>query len=210
MTTFARAERAALSDLLKELGPEQPTLCEGWTTADLAAHLVARERRPDASLGLIIRPLRSYTERVRDSIRARPYTELVHLVATGPPKLSLFAVPGVDEAVNGMELFIHHEDVRRAQPTWEPRQLSPAAEARIWQRLRQGGRLLFRRSPVGVRLRGSAGEVVVAKDTAPSVTITGAPGELLLYAFGRGANARVELEGEEAAVQRLQSTRFRV
>jgi hypothetical protein len=36
-------ERLELCDLLLELGPDAPTLCEGWTTADLAAHLVLRE-----------------------------------------------------------------------------------------------------------------------------------------------------------------------
>jgi uncharacterized protein (TIGR03083 family) len=46
--TLARAERAALCDLFDEVGPDAPTLCAGWTTRDLAAHLVIRERRADA------------------------------------------------------------------------------------------------------------------------------------------------------------------
>ena len=48
--SFARDERIALCDLLDETGPEAPTLCEGWRTLDLAAHLVLREHRPDAAL----------------------------------------------------------------------------------------------------------------------------------------------------------------
>src|SRR5882762_622635 len=36
-------ERRELCDLFLELGPDAPTLCEGWTTLDLAAHLVLRE-----------------------------------------------------------------------------------------------------------------------------------------------------------------------
>ncbi len=39
-------ERAELCDLFDELGPDAPTLCGDWTTADLAAHLVVRERNP--------------------------------------------------------------------------------------------------------------------------------------------------------------------
>ena len=50
-TRHARAERASLCDLLAEVGPDAPTLCEGWTTALLAAHLVVRERRPDGGPG---------------------------------------------------------------------------------------------------------------------------------------------------------------
>lgn len=43
---FDAAERSHLSDLLDELGPEAPTLLAPWTTRDMAAHLVLRERDP--------------------------------------------------------------------------------------------------------------------------------------------------------------------
>jgi uncharacterized protein (TIGR03083 family) len=44
--TYAQDERAALAALLHETGPDGPTLCEGWQTRDLAAHLALRARRP--------------------------------------------------------------------------------------------------------------------------------------------------------------------
>ena len=50
--SYSREERLALCALLDETGPDAPTLCEGWTTGDLAAHLVLRERRPDAAAGV--------------------------------------------------------------------------------------------------------------------------------------------------------------
>ncbi|HET6969240.1 MAG TPA: TIGR03085 family protein, partial [Ornithinibacter sp.] len=56
-TPVARAERLALCDTLLELGPEAPTLCDPWRTRDLAAHLVVRERRPDAAIGIWLPPL---------------------------------------------------------------------------------------------------------------------------------------------------------
>ena len=52
--SVASDERAALCDLLDELGPDQPTLCEGWQTRDLAAHLVVREHRLDAAPGILL------------------------------------------------------------------------------------------------------------------------------------------------------------
>ncbi len=55
--SVARAERAALADLMLEVGPDSPTLCGDWTTRDLAAHLVLRERRPEAA-GLVVPALR--------------------------------------------------------------------------------------------------------------------------------------------------------
>jgi hypothetical protein len=50
---LARQDRLALCDLFDELGPDAPTLNEGWSTADLAADLVARDRRPDSVPGLL-------------------------------------------------------------------------------------------------------------------------------------------------------------
>ena len=115
--TYARDERLALSALLDELGPDQPTLCAGWRTADLAAHLVLRERRPDAALGVLGGPLAGHTRRVQQRLTERtPFPELVGQIRTGPPRASLFAIPGADARANSVEYFVHHEDVRRAQP----------------------------------------------------------------------------------------------
>ena len=139
--TFARDERTALCALLDETGPGAPTLCEGWRTVDLAAHLVLRERRPDAAAGVMGGPLAGYTQRVQRGLIARmPYRQLVDEFRNGPPKLSAFRIPGVDERANVVEFFVHHEDVRRAQPDWQPRELehglaerSAAEDGRIKQ-----------------------------------------------------------------------------
>src|SRR3954454_14827767 len=124
MTTVAHEERDQLCDLMLERGPDAPTLCEGWTTRDLAAHLVVREHRPDSAPGIMFKPFAGWTEKVRRGRAAKSYEETVRLVESGPPTLSLFAVPGVDAAANTMEYFIHVEDVRRAGPDGaEPREL---------------------------------------------------------------------------------------
>ena len=68
---WARAERLLLCDLLTRIGPDAPTLCQGWTTGDLAAHLVTRERRPDAGPGLVVPLLAGHTERVQRKITKR-------------------------------------------------------------------------------------------------------------------------------------------
>jgi hypothetical protein len=39
---LATTERAALADLFVTLGPDQPTLDEGWDTRDLLVHLLVR------------------------------------------------------------------------------------------------------------------------------------------------------------------------
>ena len=62
MTRHARAEREALCDTLMEVGPDVPTLCGTWTSADLLAHLIVREGRPDQAAGILAAPLAGRTE----------------------------------------------------------------------------------------------------------------------------------------------------
>jgi uncharacterized protein (TIGR03085 family) len=208
MSTHAKRERLLLADLLETSGPQAPTLCEGWTTRDLAAHVVVRERRADAAGGIVIKPLAARMERVQSEFAARPYEELIQLIRTGPPRMSLFALKPIDEAANTVEFFIHAEDVRRAQPDWAPRELDPVFADALWRRLETSARVMGRRSPVGMVLRRPNGQTVVAHKGTPVVTVTGDVGELLLFASGRQDAARVELEGEENAVAKLRAAKL--
>src|SRR5215467_13786937 len=152
--SYARDERTALCALLDETGPGAPTLCEGWRTVDLAAHLVIRERRPDAAAGLMGGPLAGHTRRVTEQLSTRtPFPDLVQLIRSGPPAMSIYRLPGMDERLNLVEFFVHHEDVRRGADGWQPRDLSDGLTDALWQRL-SASKLLFRRSPVGVELPG--------------------------------------------------------
>ena len=208
--TLARTERLALCDLLTEVGADAPTLCEGWTTFDLAAHLVVRERRPDSGPGLVVSALAGWTERVRVGAKQRGYDRLVELVRNGPPAFSPFALPGADAAANTIEYFVHHEDVRRARPGWEPRVLAPEADEELWRRVTRGSRMGFRKVGAGVVLRRPDGATYEARAGSPAVTIEGAAGEIALFSSGRGAHARVELTGDPAALEALAAARLGV
>ncbi|MEV8436545.1 TIGR03085 family metal-binding protein [Actinosynnema sp. NPDC051121] len=194
----AQDERRLLTELFAEVGPDAPTLCDPWRTRDLAAHLVLRERRPDAAAGILAKPLAGHTQRVQDAYAARPWDELVDLVRVGPPRFSPYAL--VDELVNAVEYFVHHEDVRRAREDWEPRSPDPVRDALLWRRLAPTARLMYRKSPVGVVLRRPDGEVIVARRGADPVVLTGQVSELVVHVFGRAA-ARVEYDGEDGAVR---------
>ena len=200
---LATEERSGLVALFTEVGPDAPTLCEGWRTRDLAAHLVIRERRLDAAPGIAIAAFAGHTKKVQDEYAAKPWPELVELVRTGPPGYSPFGLKPVNELVNGTEYFIHHEDVRRARPEWTPRPADPARDAALWKAAARIARIAYRRSPVGVALRQPDGETVVAKRGPDTVTLSGAPGELLLHAFGR-SQCRIEFDGSEKAVAAVQ------
>lgn len=203
MSTHAKRERLLLADLLESSGPEAPTLCEGWTTRDLAAHLVVRERRADAAGGILIKPLQARLERVQAEFAAKPYEELIQLIRTGPPKMSPYALKQVDEAANTVEFFVHTEDIRRAQPDWTKRELDPVFADTLWKRLETGARIYGRRAPVGLVLRRPNGQTAVAHKGTPVVTVTGEPDELLLFASGRQSAADVELEGDKEAITKV-------
>ncbi|MFJ8945892.1 TIGR03085 family metal-binding protein [Streptomyces sp. NPDC102395] len=203
MSTFAKRERLLLADLLETAGPTAPTLCEGWQTRDLAAHVVVRERRPDAAGGLLIKQLASRLDRTMEEFVAKPYAELIQLIRTGPPRFSPFQLKPVDEAANTVEFYVHAEDVRRAQPDWSARELDPVFQDALWSRLERTARLTGRSAPTGLVLRRPDGRTVVANRGTPVVTATGEPSELLLLLYGRQSAAQVDLAGDHEAITRL-------
>jgi uncharacterized protein (TIGR03085 family) len=218
--SYSREERLALCALLEKTGPDAPTLCEGWNTGDLAAHLVLRERRPDAAGGILGGPLAGYTTRVQNRIRARtPFPDLIETIRSGPPRLSVMAIPGMDERANAVEFFVHHEDVRRAGPGWEPRDISSGESAMLWQRLRLA-RFMLRKAPVGVELArddidtgeaspGGPAYRITAKNATPAVTVIGSPAELTMWVMGRTTGTRVRFDGIETAVNKLTVANWR-
>ena len=174
-----------------------PTLCEGWTTRDLVAHLLVRERRPDALPGLVFGPLASYTARVQNRLAtSTKWEDLVELFASGPPVLSVFKV--LDPVASIHEMFVHHEDVRRAQTGWEPRELDASTAAAVKRRVaiisRAGMAKSMAAVPARLTLRTHDGQTVVTVGNGSPVTVTGEPLELLLFAFGRNA-VRVDFGG---------------
>jgi uncharacterized protein (TIGR03085 family) len=203
--SLARAERAALSDTLDRTDPDRPTLCAGWTARDLLAHLLVRERQPWASVGMFVPALAGITDQAMRSYADTPWSQQVEELRSGPPAWSPTRLPRVDEAVNGAELYIHHEDVRRGEPGWEPRPADETRDAALWALVTRMGRLLYRRSPVGVAVRRPNGEQAVIRTGRGLVTVEGEPGEILLHGSGRDA-ARVELRGEPADVAALTGT----
>jgi len=195
----AQRERHELCDLFVELGPGAPTLCEGWTTLDLAAHLVVRERRPDSGPGLVWPTLAGYTDRVRLAARDRmTWPELIDAVRRGPPAL----LRPLDSAMNTVEFFIHVEDVRRAQPEWEPRSLPPSLSDALWKRVGASG--MAKRVGATVALT-SPGRAPKVAGSGPEVTLDGDPGEHTMFGAGRQGAARVVISGDADRAAELRS-----
>jgi uncharacterized protein (TIGR03085 family) len=209
MRHFDAVERAQLCDLLDELGAEAPTLLEPWTTRDLAAHLLLREFDLLAAPGLVLSGAWGrFAERRRRALASTDFSWLVARVRAGPPP-GFFRIGWVRRFPNLNELFVHHEDVRRANGRG-PRTNEPVMDEALWRNVNQARWFLSRRlRGAGLELQwAGTAETVRARGGQPTARIAGSPGELLLYLFGRQRAAQVEVEGPAAAVEAVQRTRF--
>lgn len=196
---FCETERATLAQLLLELGPDAPTLCEGWTARDLAVHLFIREHRPLAAAGIFLPAFAEKLAREEQVQRERPFEELVADWAKGPKLKAL------DPVMNTAENFVHLEDLRRGPllglgpfgAQGEPRQgiaprgFSERQERELLKVL--GGiakRTLKSELPVVLEPQGFPRMVLcdrrgVARDGQAVVSVRGRVGEILLWVFGR-------------------------
>jgi uncharacterized protein (TIGR03085 family) len=202
---LATAERAAICDEFERVGPDRPTLCAGWTTHDLLAHLLVRERQPWASPGIVVPALNQVTERAMQKFADVPWPRMINQLRAGAPGWSPFRINKVDEFANGGEFFVHHEDVRRGEPGWVPRPADPVRDAQLWELLARMSRVLFRKSSSGIVLCRPSGEQQVVKTGQGVLTIVGEPSELVLLAFGRSA-VQVQYEGDPALVKEFTAT----
>jgi uncharacterized protein (TIGR03085 family) len=203
-------ERAELCDLFEQVGPDAPTLSGDWTTADLAAHLVVRERDLLGSPGILIPWFAGLTERrMEHQLRRHGYQGLIDLVRSGPP-FGPMKIPQVRALANLVEFFVHHEDVRRPAGL-APRTDRPDLDDGLWSTLGHMAPLMVRKAGVsGVRvvLRRDNGQEHAAGKGDDTVVISGPAGELVLELYGRRSVAQVAYAGPDGAVARVRAAEF--
>ncbi len=205
----SQVERARLCLMLDEFGPHAPTLSGEWDTHHLAAHLWVREGNPLRRVRIALPGKASGAIEAR--VAEGDYAALVEDVRSGPPRLSIYGTSKTDKLFNTLEFFVHHEDVRRAMPTFATRHLPQWAQDEIWGQIRVFVKVLMRKSPVGVVLAPSDRDdaVLAVRGNAPAV-LRGLPTELALFAYGRGEVADVDVTGSADSVARLRETTFAV
>jgi uncharacterized protein (TIGR03085 family) len=147
--------------------------------------------------------LSGYTAMVQDKVaRSKSWDDLLGLVSSGPPLYSPFKL--LDPVANLGEMFIHHEDVRRAVDDWQPRVLDPSTAGLLRRQLGLMSRLMLSKLPAQVVLRTPAGGQIARVGRGDTVTVTGDPQELLLFVAGRDA-IRVEFDGAPEAIAAVQA-----
>lgn len=198
--TVAQLERAGLADAMSELGADAPTLCEGWTDYDMAAHVVVREHKALSGLGITIPKLASLHDNAIVKAKERhSFQALVEKFRDGPP----LRWKPVDKLFNSSEYFIHHEDVRRGggDHTPRPEDEIAAIEEQLWKDYKRGAKFAVRSiKGVGIDLVTPDGATITAREAQPKVSIVGRPGEIALYLAGRRSAAQVKLEGDPEAI----------
>ena len=203
---MARTERTALCDTALQVGEDQPTLCGDWTVKDLVVHLLVRERSPGA-VGIAVAPLSRVTDAEMRRFGRTDFAVLVERLRSGPPLWSPYGVPKLDAMFNTLEFFVHHEDIRRSQRGWAPRELTDEQQKLLWSMVRTAGKGLVRKAAVSVTLEnattGSRAVLKDARDIPGPVVVTGLPSEVTMFAFGRQGQAQVELSGPPEAITAL-------
>jgi len=206
MEPMSRTERAALCNTALEAGEHAPTLCGRWTVKDLVIHLLVRERDPLGSPGILFPRLESLTDLSARRLASQDFSSLVERVRSGPPKWSPMALPPLDRAVNTLEYFVHHEDIRRAGTHWEPRELTEREQKALWKAITVAGKGLVRPAGVPVEIRWPRDErersAVLRKGDEPAV-VSGSPAELTMFLFGRAQHGALEFSGPEHHVLEL-------
>ena len=198
---YAQIERQELCDLFESVGPDHPTLCEGWSAADLAAHLVLRENSLKAvglvAPGYLAKKLAKATKKLA---KKKSFEELVDKVRSGPP----FYLKRFDEAMNLFEFFVHHEDVRRGVSGFTPRTDINDLEDALWAKQERSSKLLVRGlKDVDLKLLSSSGETIHLGGGGKPVVLEGKPSELALFLFGRRDSSEVKLTGDSEAINEV-------
>jgi uncharacterized protein (TIGR03083 family) len=191
-------ERRALGALLRELTParwEHPSLCQGWTVRDVAAHVIAW---PDTTVAQALvatwRARLRYNRMIRDEARRRAARQTSQILADFDRLAgSRHRPPFVTCHEALVDVVVHTQDI--ALPLGlrhdMPREASAHCATRVW---RIGFPFWARRRLSGLRLEATDVDWSVGEG-AP---VEGPVGSLLLLLTGRRA-ALERLTGEGAA-----------
>jgi uncharacterized protein (TIGR03085 family) len=200
--SYARKERQALCETARSVGPNAPTLCEGWDVKDLICHLLVRESSVMGAAGIAVSALSGLTDKEMARLKRQPFEHLVERLRTH--KLTFYSLPPVDAAFNTLEFFVHHEDIRRAAPGWRRRSLPDTAVDALWQALRSSGPALVRSAGVPVTVRRTdTDETATLMPGRGPVELSGPVSEVVFYLHGRDQVREISFDGPDEKVAKL-------
>lgn len=194
-------ERQAFAETLRSVGQDAPTLAGSWTAHDVAAHVVSLDLlggvptfvgRTIVKRGLRVNDVAGrFADRGLRASKRRGFDWAIEHLEQNPPRLLLRSSIA---PIGLFEIFVHHEDVRRADPGAQLRVVPHGlADVLPWllryhRRLLQDVRLVVR-TPVGDHAEG----------TGAVVNIEGPVGEVVLWLAGRREASQAEATCDAAA-----------
>lgn len=201
-----RRGRAALCDTLEAVGPEAPTMCEGWRAIDLAAHLVVRERDAWTAPVILCGRLNGTIQRLQARERLSGFDSVVRRLREGPPWL--FRSTPQTVRLNTVEDWIHREDVRRANDV-APEPIGPELDQVLWRGVGAAGKAAaLRLGDLGLEAVANDGRRITVKRARRAVEVIGEAPEVLLFVTGRTEAAKVRLQGDPGAIEELRQARL--
>ena len=192
-------ERLNMADQLSELTDEQwavPSLCEGWTVRDVAAHMTLAARvRPLAAMRGLARARGNFNRYVSDEARshaAQPTSALIEELRALASSRN--HPPGTTPRDPLTDMLVHGQDICRPLgiPRSMPRDAATEAGEHVWKRP-----IPFRAKKrcAGVRLRATNADFEVGEGDEAAGPIEG----VLLVLTGRAAGLD-DLSGPGVAV----------
>lgn len=203
--------RTRVADLLDDLGQaewDRPSLCDGWTVRDVAAHLTQQESTVRDALSMVVQDpaamLRGMSTAIHRAARRRaalPPEELVERIraSVGTHRHNV----GVTPRDSLMDTLVHSQDIALPLGRSLPLPMDAAAVAveRVWA---TGWPFHARRTLVGYRLVATD----VAWDGGEGPLVQGPVAALLLVATGRAAGtAGLSGPGAAALTEQLAAAR---
>ena len=196
LVEHVEAERSELAELLGRLSPEEldhPSLCQGWSVRDVAAHAISYDRLNPFVYAVLFVFTGLSINRTNKALvwwwRRRDLDRLMDAYRRSPRPRGMMRLLGSRIAL--LDVLVHQQDIRR--PLDRPREIPPArteAVARILvhHRIGAGGASRAR------HLRFEATDAGWTVGTGEQ-TVSG-PAEAIVTALAGRADALQSLEGD--------------
>jgi uncharacterized protein (TIGR03083 family) len=191
-----RTQRLAVADLLESLDAaqwQQPSLCEGWTVQDVAAHLTLQEVSVLDGLRMVVRSPGGMNQVIRQAARRRAAgssrPELVAAIRASADRRRHNA--GLSCLETLVDALVHSQDIARplGRTLPVPPDAAALAAAQVW---RKGWPFYPRRRLAGLRLVATDSDWAAGDGRE----IRGTIGDLLLVLTGRAAAVLDDLDGD--------------
>lgn len=209
-----KAERAALTESLIELGPSAPTACGDWTALDLAAHLAGEERyggvttfiaRSLVTRGVSVAGTPKMVDTALRRARRHGFAAVIERLRRPIPRLLLQPVVA---PLALFEYWTHHEDL----VGFDTR--AHAVPATLVEVIPLVLRYQLKKLPTGVRVTVGTSDGdhrwSVGPRSGPEVILGGSPPDLVRWLSGRRAAGEIAMAGPGTTVQELRAFGGRV